>query len=421
MSKTQFKRKYLKSSFNLCCVLLLPIVLLSKNNNINKFSKIRLNTVLVATESKDTINLKMYLEIPHKSLQFVKRKDGFISGYEAQITVINKKNEMVHNFSWIDSIWVQNYIETVRRQEKVTLFLEKSLPIDTYDVIATILDFESREYYKVNQVVQLKISKIPYVHKPIILNEKEGDWGFEPNLIPSWNYLLSSGKDSVHIFISGLCSYSNCEIYWKVISKMGGEEVVANDNFPIQNNYIQQYIKLPISIFSEISYTFSVTINDGNKQDKKLVDLVILKPGISNMITDINEALSQMNYILTSEERNRLKNAKKTEKDQLFKFFWDSRDPTVETLKNELMDEYYKRVAYTKEHFSGFQDGWKTDMGMIYILFGYPDEVKRYSDYSNQKAFEIWYYFSINKSFKFVDVNGFGDYQLEFPHFLSGP
>ena len=83
---------------------------------------------------------------------------------------------------------------------------------------------------------------------------------------------------------------------------MRGEEVVANDNFPIQNNYIQQYIKLPISIFSEISYTFSVTINDGNKQDKKLVDLVILKPGISNMITDINEALSQMNYILNKDE-----------------------------------------------------------------------------------------------------------------------
>ena len=52
---------------------------------------------------------------------------------------------------------------------------------------------------------------------------------------------------------------------------------------------------------------------------------------------------------------------------------------------------------------------------------GYPDEVKRYSDYSSQKAFENWYYFSINKSFKFVDINGFGDYQLESPHFLSVP
>ena len=105
----------------------------------------------------------------------------------------------------------------------------------------------------------------------------------------------------------------------------------------------------------------------------------------------------------------------------MFKTFWDVRDPSPETIQNELMDEYYKRIAYTVEHFSGFQDGWKTDMGMIYILFGFPDEVKRYSDYSNQKAFEIWYYFTVNKSFRFVDANGFGDYQLETPHFMSIP
>ena len=128
-----------------------------------------------------------------------------------------------------------------------------------------------------------------------------------------------------------------------------------------------------------------------------------------------------MKYILSSEERTKLKKSKKTEKEQLFKTFWDDRDPSQETLENELMNEYYKRVAFTVVQYSGFQDGWKTDMGMIYILFGPPDEKKRYSDYSNQKAFEIWYYFTVNKSFRFVDANGFGDYQLETPHFMSIP
>jgi len=421
MNKMQFKRGYLKDSSTIILLLLIPIILLCKKNNLNNISKIRLNTVLVAAKAKEQISIKIYLEIPYKSLQFVKREGGFVSGYEAQIAVINKNNELVHNFTWSDSIRAQNYLETIRKQKKVTLYSEKFLPTDKYDIIATILDLESREFYKVKKDIKQNRSNISYIFKPIVLLEKKGEWGFKPDLIPSWNYYLSSGKDSVHIFISGICSSSDCELNWKITSKIDDEKIIANDYFPIQNRYIQKYIKLPISIFSEISYSFSVTINDRDINDEQLVELVILKPGISNMITDINEALNQMKYILTSDEKEILKNAKKAEKDQLFKSFWDSRDPTSETLQNELMDEYYKRIAYTKEHFSGFQEGWKTDMGMIYILFGYPDEVKRYSDYSSQKAFENWYYFSINKSFKFVDVNGFGDYQLESPHFLSVP
>ena len=149
--------------------------------------------------------------------------------------------------------------------------------------------------------------------------------------------------------------------------------------------------------------------------------MVVSKPGISSFVTDIDIALDQMKYILTSEERNELKKSNNTKKEQLFKKFWNARDPSGETLENELMDEYYMRVAYTIKQYSGFQDGWKTDMGMIYILFGPPDEKKRFSDYSNQKSFESWYYFTVNKSFRFVDVNGFGDYQLEKPHFLSIP
>ena len=64
-----------------------------------------------------------------------------------------------------------------------------------------------------------------------------------------------------------------------------------------------------------------------------------------------------MKYILTSEERTELKKSKKKKKEQLFKKFWDVRDPSQGTLENELMDEYYKRVAYTIIQYSGFQDG----------------------------------------------------------------
>ena len=80
------------------------------------------------------------------------------------------------------------------------------------------------------------------------------------------------------------------------------------------------------------------------------------------------------------------------------------------------MNEYYRRVIYANEHFKGFQPGWETDMGMIYILFGIPNDVERTNDHRLRKVYESWHYFEINKDFVFVDENGFGDFRLKTPY-----
>ena len=392
-----------------------------KNDDVGNFKNIRLNIVPVTTKSQDSILVKMYLFIPLKTFQFVKKNNEFFSGYEAQIVVMTKTGELIHKNTWSDSIHTQSYIETIRKTETVTLFTEKIIPVNKYVVMATVFDNNSREFHKISQDLELETSRISYINKPILLIEKPGNWGFSPGLIPSWNYFLYSAKDSVSLFISGLSNSNSCVLEWKILNKIGEEQVSGRNKIPVNSNNFHHYIHLPISIFSDLSYTFTVRLVDEKKQDKKSVELVVSKPGISSFVTDIDIALDQMKYILTSEERNELKKSNNAEKEQLFKKFWNVRDPSGETLANELMDEYYMRVAYTIKQYSGFQDGWKTDMGMIYILFGPPDEKKRFSDYSSQKSFESWYYFTINKSFRFVDVNGFGDYQLETPHFLSIP
>ncbi len=42
-----------------------------------------------------------------------------------------------------------------------------------------------------------------------------------------------------------------------------------------------------------------------------------------------------------------------------------------------LMRSYFRRVEYANEFFTSYKEGWKTDRGMIYIIFGLPDEVYR--------------------------------------------
>ena len=79
------------------------------------------------------------------------------------------------------------------------------------------------------------------------------------------------------------------------------------------------------------------------------------------------------------------------------------------------MEEYYARVAYANKHFSHLGDGWKTDMGMVFVLYGAPENIERHPFDANDKPYEIWYYYNLGRQFIFVDHSGFGDYRLTYP------
>jgi hypothetical protein len=60
------------------------------------------------------------------------------------------------------------------------------------------------------------------------------------------------------------------------------------------------------------------------------------------------------------------------------------------------------------------KEGWRTDRGRVYLLYGEPDHVLRVPSECNSKPYQTWYYYGIEKGveFVFVDRLGNGDYQL---------
>ena len=74
-------------------------------------------------------------------------------------------------------------------------------------------------------------------------------------------------------------------------------------------------------------------------------------------------------------------------------------------------------VKYVNAYFKmSWKEGWETDFGMIYILFGAPDQVQRSNSTNpNSTVYHVWYYNRINKEFVFRDQSGFGDFKLDRP------
>ncbi len=122
-------------------------------------------------------------------------------------------------------------------------------------------------------------------------------------------------------------------------------------------------------------------------------------------------------YIVTDVERQQYQNLKDLEAKRKFMYdFWKNRDVTPLTPINEFKLAYFDRVKYANQHFKfDFNEGWQTDRGRVYIVYGKPDDVERYPFEADQRAYEIWRYDNIQGGVQFVFVdmgNATGDYGL---------
>jgi GWxTD domain-containing protein len=135
---------------------------------------------------------------------------------------------------------------------------------------------------------------------------------------------------------------------------------------------------------------------------------------VASIAADPRNTFDVLRYIATSEEADEMGRMKTEEERRVFwEGFWKRRDPSPETPLNEARDEFYRRVQYANQHFSVGRQGWRTDMGRIYIKYGQPDEVSRSPFNFDRPPEEIWYYYRDRHTFYFVDKDGFGLYMLD--------
>ncbi|MDP4199401.1 MAG: GWxTD domain-containing protein [Bacteroidota bacterium] len=143
--------------------------------------------------------------------------------------------------------------------------------------------------------------------------------------------------------------------------------------------------------------------------------------GIPLTNANLDEAIEQLRIIATSSEWDSLTSAESTrEKREAILEFWRKRNPNESerldqrSHTNRPMQVFYSRIDYANAHFhAGFQSGWKSDRGRVYIALGPPDVLDRHPYEANQKPYEVWdYSVPMHMRYVFVDSYMLGDYRL---------
>ena len=412
----------------LCLLVLLPLQILCQTE---MRSSIREGTpeffydiVNVMSNEAGLSRLNIYIEIPYDELQFLKQDKYFKAKYEVSVVIFDDDGEQVDGKIWQEEVVVDRYELTNSRKLYSFTHNDCHLKPNEYRISIGLMDMDSKKTGNRKSVFRLRdFNKEELSVSDLTLTDNVG--------------IDSLGVKSIHpqvadcIRATGTELYCYFEIYSKDTNENKFEISYFIKNYKSQKveerKYLRlkdgsrtmEYFKIDKNKLSHGKYLIELSVKQGKYSDSIKKIFIVRWTGIPSTVADLSSAVQQLKYIAKQEEIDNIKNAPQSEQLEKFEKFWEKRDPTPGTAKNELMDEYYNRVEYSNENFSAFKEGWRTDMGMIYIIFGPPNDIERHPFERGYKPFEIWYYYHINRQFIFVDETGFGEYRLRNPYWRN--
>ncbi|HEX9007351.1 MAG TPA: GWxTD domain-containing protein [Bacteroidota bacterium] len=366
--------------------------------------------------------LDVFIQVGYDNLTFVKVGDTYDASYELTVTLLDSSSASVAEQTWSEAIKGLAFDATTTAGASKTSQRVFRIPPGRYQLTVQLRDNESKAGRRFSREVLvpsftrpgLTLSSIMLVNR---LSSQNGKLTLVPNISPNvgtitgplWLFLEAYEKDAADSVLFRAA----------VLDKK--EDTLAHADtskrcLPGRNEVFLRLdaTTLPVGDFKLIV----LATRAGGPIELAATGrpIVVRWHGLPIGTKNLDEAIDQLRYIARDSEMDSLKDAKTTEeKRKLFLAFWKRRDPNPNTPRNERMEDYYARVEYANRHFSHYREGWKTDMGMVYIMFGPPSNVERHPFDPDYKPYEIWSYYDINQNFVFVDETSFGDYRLTTP------
>jgi GWxTD domain-containing protein len=354
----------------------------------------------------DSIRIEVHVRILYDDLQFVKVEDHYDAGYSLDVLLKKPDGTLLGSQHAERRLSVDSYAQTNSRRSGDQTAFEFTVIPSKYDLRIALLDHESR--------------KDRVLEKTIEFPAKE----WSPELRVSDLILLDSTKTPVlsSNILSGERLFAAFSIYSDKSGDLSVEYHLLNDEDDVISSrmlavpsapWFADTLEVDAQNLANGTYRVVFSAKAGNTRVARGYPFKVMWQNLPDFIHDLDQAIRELKYIASDEEMERFASASPSQREQLFRQFWKKRDPTPSTPENERMNEYYRRIAYANAHFSSFRDGWETDMGRVYVIFGAPTDVERHPFDIDKKPYEVWYYYDINRKFLFVDEDGFGQYRLK--------
>lgn len=394
-----------------------------ENNTISQLDKkefFYLDPLVFYNKTNSSPRLDVYIEVPMSNVQFIKKsaEKTYEANLEYDIIVTDEGNQIVSQE--LNSSKVTKSNKEFKNAAGSSEFIIKNFNLHpgSYKLQVEVVDKNSGASH--TKTIPIKVEDF-----------SAGDLHFSDiMMVSNYSYNEENKKLITPLVTKNVGDLNKFYLFFEVYNNLD-IPLQKNFRYEVHDNKNNEVLKGDISyllspgvnqkieeIKTEDFYAgdYKLIVKDNNDNTVATKDFNFRWSGLPVSIKDLELAISQTIYIATSDELDRMKKAKsKEEKEKRFIQFWRSKDPSPNTVQNELMQEYYKRIEVANKRYSNHFEGWKSDMGMVYVIYGDPSSIERHPFENNSNPYEIWDYYDINRRFIFVDNSGFGDYRLTTP------
>lgn len=399
---------------------------------------------VVNTRSGETTTLDVYTSIPYRNLRFLAAEEGFEAGYAvtAEVHRLDEAGEakgLLLSRSWERSVAVPTYDETQASDSTDRSLQSMDVPAGRYLVEIVVEDESSRRTFAREITTTVRdLREGVALSDPLFLEEYNPD---ASRIVPNVGAALSTEDESALLYYEIYTeTAADLQVTYVVTEQnrvrerpsfralLGlapqqrdelGTPVIVSEPLSVEAGRTPATFRLDTEALQVGEYVLTVRLDDatGTPVAESERAFAVRWMGLDAQIANLDEAIRQLRYVAKNDELDALRQAEDPrERMRLFRAFWDSRDPTPGTARNERMEQYYYRVSYANERYGRFQNsGWNTDRGEVFIRFGQPDFVENHPFNYGTDPYQIWFYESRGRRFIFVDETGTGDYRLAVP------
>lgn len=383
-------------------------------------SPLEISATQFPTEQGDSVRTMIFTQIPMDRIVFVKSETDFLAAYELSVFAVNKEDMVRGTRIWREEVIESEFKNTQSKDKYHISNTEIVLAPGEYELVASLVDADNRKRYTTRE--KLSVTAFPLdqltVGDALILSKRPGATAQLGDLFPYVGNRIADSADSFYVYYvvrNPGGTTLQVPLEYTLGAKDDTTAATSRSVITLEGVLSPQVLSLSTSELKGREYELKLKLPLEAEELQIIVPIYVTWAGFTGLIDDLEEAIEQARYVATRAQLQQMRKAPIEGKREAFLAFWRGLDPTPETPRNEIMDQYYKRVAYANAHFRSFQAGWETDMGMVHIIYGPPDDIERHPFDVYQKPYQIWYYYDKGWQFVFVDINMFGDYRLVSP------
>jgi GWxTD domain-containing protein len=396
----------------------------SKSNSETLMFSVDVANYQSSAENKTQVSF--FVKVPYAEIQFRKKDDRFFANYNIMLTFYDKdKDNILSERTWKEQVYEKEFGRTVSRSNYNLSFRSYDMTPGEYVFKCTVEDIDSRKtFFKEFAFKVVQISDILALSDVMLISEIRSDSSGE-SIIPNVSKIVTNKIDSLEFYYD---IYSNksrdvfIEYFLHDIKADQITKVLDPQKLKPGKNTIFHTLHNMKFKLGEYSLKLVLEDDNWNKIDSVKKNFFSKIEVMPNSITDLDKAVEQLLYIASPSEKSFISDAENyNEKLERFLAFWETKKPNAKIEDNPILYEYYQRIEYANNNFKGLSEGWRSDMGMIFVTFGPPSNVERHPFDADAKPYEIWEYYELSRYFIFVDRTGFGDYRLYNPDYSRWP